>query len=64
MGFTNGNKSRLTVSNCYDNLNRLTAKENRTNAASLVRFSYAYNSANQRTALTNERRQFLLGLSV
>jgi RHS repeat-associated protein len=53
MGFTNGSTLRLTVSNRYDNLNRLTTKDNRTNSASLVRFNYGYNAANQRTGNTN-----------
>src|SRR6185503_6109926 len=53
IGFTNGSTLRLTVSNRYDNLDRLTTKDNRTNGASFVRFNYSYNTANQRAGNTN-----------
>ena len=47
--FKNGATARMTTSNRYDNLNRLTLKESRTGVSPVSSFNYAYNSANQRT---------------
>jgi hypothetical protein len=43
----------MTTSNKYDFLNRLTGISSVSSVSSVVNFQYAYNSANQRTAVTN-----------
>gem|GEM_PF-646300 len=54
IGFTNAGALRMTTTKNYDFLNRLTSISS-ANASSVVLDShaYAYNSANQRTAVTN-----------
>jgi YD repeat-containing protein len=51
--FQQGGTTRLTTSRSYDNLNRLRQINSVTNAQSVASFAYAYNAANQRTAVTN-----------
>lgn len=51
--FTNGSTLRMTTTKQYDLLNRLTEISSVSSASSVVRSAYAYNSVNQRTALTN-----------
>jgi RHS repeat-associated protein len=53
--FKNGGTTRMTTSNRFDNLNRLTTKSSQPSAPGLspIAFSYTYNAANQRTAVTN-----------
>jgi RHS repeat-associated protein len=51
--FTNNGALRMTTSKYFDFLNRLTQISSVPSASSAVSFSYAYNSANQRTGLTN-----------
>jgi RHS repeat-associated protein len=51
--FQQGGTTRLTTSKSYDNLNRLRQIASVTNAQAVASFAYAYNSANQRTAVTN-----------
>src|ERR1043166_1564664 len=51
--FTNNGTLRMSTTKAYDNLNRLTGISSAPSAASAVSFNYAYNSANQRTAITN-----------
>ena len=43
----------MTTTKSYDNLNRLTQISSAPSADSTVTFNYAYNQANQRTAVTN-----------
>ncbi len=54
IAFTNNGALRMTTTKTYDNLNRLTAISS-ANGSSMVldSHSYAYNAANQRTAVTN-----------
>jgi RHS repeat-associated protein len=51
--FKNGSTTRMTTSKSYDNLNRLTSISSAPSADATVSFGYAYNTANQRTAITN-----------
>jgi len=54
INFTNNGTRRMVVSKSYDNLNRLLAVSNAPAALSQPpAFNYQYNSANQRTAVTN-----------
>ena len=51
--FRNGTAERMTTSRQFDGLNRLTAISSVPSASSAISFAYAYNAANQRTAVTN-----------
>jgi RHS repeat-associated protein len=51
--FTNGSALRMATTKQYDYLNRLKQISSVPSAASAVTFNYAYNAANQRTAITN-----------
>ncbi len=51
--FRDGATTRLTTTKSYDNLNRLTSISNTPSSGSAIAFNYAYNSANQRTSVTN-----------
>jgi len=51
--FKQGSTTRLTTLKQYDYLNRLTQISNGPSADTSITFNYAYNSANQRTAVTN-----------
>lgn len=51
--FTNGSTLRMTTTKQYDYLNRLKQISSVPSAASALTFNYAYNAANQRTAITN-----------
>ena len=53
IGFAANGQTVMTTAKQYDNLNRLTAIESGTGVAPVSISQYAYNSANQRTALTN-----------
>jgi RHS repeat-associated protein len=52
--FKQSSTTRLTAAKTYDNLNRLFALTNTPSTDSALRFNYAYNSANQRTGVTNQ----------
>jgi RHS repeat-associated protein len=54
MNFKDNGNTRLTVSNRYDALNRLSGKLSTASGGATFGFDYAYNSSNQRTAITNE----------
>src|SRR5213592_2412704 len=43
----------MTTTEAYDNLNRLTGISSAPTADATLSFNYAYNSANQRTSITN-----------
>ncbi len=43
----------MSSTEAYDNLNRLTGISSTPSADGMVSFKHAYNSANQRTAITN-----------
>jgi RHS repeat-associated protein len=51
--FKQSGTMRMTTTKSYDNLNRLTSISSAPSASSVVSFNYAYNSANQRTGVTN-----------
>jgi len=51
--FSQSGQTRMTTTKTYDNLNRLTRISSVPSASSVVSFDYAYNSANQRFAVTN-----------
>jgi YD repeat-containing protein len=51
--FQQSGTTRLTTTKTYDNLNRLLRILSIPSAASAISFAYGYNSANQRTAVTN-----------
>ena len=51
--FKSNTTVRLTTARGYDNLYRLLVISNLPSADSAMTFSYGYNSANQRTAVTN-----------
>ncbi len=51
--FQQSGTTRMTTTKSYDNLNRLLAVSNTPSADSVISFNYAYNNANQRTAVTN-----------
>jgi len=51
--FKQGGTTRLTATKSFDNLNRLTQIASVPSADATVSFNYQYNSANQRTAVTN-----------
>ena len=50
--FTNGSTVRMTTTKQYDNLNRLQSVSS-SSASSTASSSYSYNTANQRTSVTN-----------
>lgn len=50
--YTNGNTLRMTRSNQFDNLNRLTNLVWKSGSTTVGSFAYQYNSANQRTRVT------------
>jgi RHS repeat-associated protein len=56
---TNGTVVMSTVKQ-YDNLNRLTSIASLTNSAPVASFAYRYNSADQRTAVTNADNTYWL----
>ncbi len=56
--FTNGGVLRMTTTKQFDFLNRLTQISSVSSVQSVASFSYGYNSANQRTALTNADSSF------
>jgi YD repeat-containing protein len=47
------NTNKLTSVRVYDNFNRLSRVTNTPSADTAVNFAYAYNSASERTGLTN-----------
>ena len=51
--FKQSTNSRMTTAKTYDNLNRLTLISSTTNSVVLDQHGYVYNSANQRTTVTN-----------
>ena len=51
--FTNNGVTRMTTTKQYDYLNRLTSIASSPSASAQVSFSYQYNNANQRIAVTN-----------
>ena len=51
--FTNAGAWRMTTTKTYDYLNRLTQIASTPSASPVISFAYAYNNANQRTAVTN-----------
>ena len=51
--FARNGSTVITTSNKFDYLNRLTAISSVASGTSVVNFQYQYNSANQRTAVTN-----------
>jgi RHS repeat-associated protein len=51
--YTNGTTWRMTTTKTYDQLNRLTKTETVDGQGALRSYSYGYNAANQRVALTN-----------
>ena len=53
-----GSITRMTMTNQFDYLNRLTRKSSLPSGASAVSFNYVYNSANQRTYVTNADGSF------
>jgi YD repeat-containing protein len=53
ISFTNNGTLQMTTSNTFDNLNRRLTITNLPVGSSAIGFAYAYNAANQRTAVTN-----------
>ena len=53
IGYVYSGVSRMTTTKQYDNLNRLTQISSVPSAGATASFNYQYNSANQRTAVTN-----------
>jgi YD repeat-containing protein len=53
ISFKQGANSRMTTTKTYDDVNRLTSIVSKTNSVAVSSFGYAYNSANQRTVVTN-----------
>ena len=54
IAFTNNGTGRMTTTKTFDYLNRLTSiSSSSPSSSSLSSFAYVYNSANQRTAVTN-----------
>jgi RHS repeat-associated protein len=53
IAFTNSSTQRMVTTKSYDYLNRLTSVGSTANSAAVASFGYQYNSANQRTAVTN-----------
>ena len=53
IAFTNGSVQRMVTTKSYDYLNRLTSISSVPSVGSAVSFNYSYNSANQRTSVTN-----------
>ena len=51
--FTNNTTLRMTTTKNYDLLNRLTGTTSAAGGSNVAVFNYAYNSANQRTTITN-----------
>lgn len=54
--FRQGGTTRMTTVKAYDNLNRLLSITNQPSADSAIGYRYAYNTANQRTSVTNAER--------
>ena len=52
--FQQNGTTRLTTTKTWDNLDRLTSISNTPSADASLNFNYAYNSANQRTSVTNQ----------
>jgi RHS repeat-associated protein len=53
IAFTNGSALRMTTTKQYDSLNRLMSITNLPAGSAAIGYRYAYNSANQRTSVTN-----------
>jgi len=53
ISFTNNGTLRMTASNTFDNLTDCSRSPNQPVGSSAIGFAYAYNTANQRTAVTN-----------
>ncbi len=53
INFTNAGSWRMTTTKTYDYLDRLTQIASTPSASPVISFAYAYNNANQRTAVTN-----------
>ena len=53
IAFQQSGTTRMTTTKSYDNLNRLTSISSTNGSAVLASFGYQYNSANQRTQVTN-----------
>ncbi len=53
ISFTNGTARRMVTTKQYDLLNRLLSSSSSPSSSSSISFSYLYNAANQRTAVTN-----------
>ena len=51
--FQQNGATRMTTTKAYDNLNRLTSIRSGAGVSPVASFSYAYNSANQRSSVTN-----------
>ncbi len=51
--FKDGSATRLATAKSYDNLNRLTSISSTPQSGATISFNYGYNSANQRTSVTN-----------
>jgi RHS repeat-associated protein len=51
--FQQGTTTRMTTTKSYDGLNRLTNTVSSAGGSNVVCFAYTYNSANQRTSVTN-----------
>jgi RHS repeat-associated protein len=58
ISFTNNGAWRMTTTKIYDKLNRLTQIASLPSGSSPISFAYAYNAANQRTAMTNADNSF------
>ncbi len=58
IAFTNSGVQRMVTTRSYDNLNRLTTIQNSVSGSNVTSSSYAYNSANQRTSVTNADNSF------
>jgi RHS repeat-associated protein len=56
--FKSSGTTKLTTTKSYDYLNRLTQIENAPQSGSVSSFAYAYNDANQRTAVTNSNSRW------
>lgn len=52
--FRQTNATRMTTTNEYDNLNRITRITSSPSASATISYNYQYNSANQRVSVTNE----------
>jgi RHS repeat-associated protein len=56
--FKQNGTNRMTTAKTYDNLNRLTLISSTTNSVVVDKHGYAYNSANQRSTVTNTDSSF------